>query len=274
MRHALLAAAAATVLLGTAAQAAPQTDCKPQAVLDLQRLSPEGHNVYKAATDKSFFLRWITCDDIQLGLATAVHETVHMLTEEKDAYVLIDGSTIKRDHSWSKFYPPREIARRFNSASTYVETYLKPGAASSAQDFVFLLDEMNAYTHDLNSVIKLQTVKKGEGQVDHRDGLTALMAFLTAYFDTAKQSKPATWQGLQKPETKNVIKALWGQAESVLASSCGVPGIGMDDRKYIGFMCDAKNNGALGDLLGRPAACATACLSPATSASSGSSTVQ
>lgn len=242
-----------------------------QAVQDLNRLSPQGHAIYSAIADKKFFLRWITCDDVQLGLATAVHESVHMLTEEKDAFPLIEGGSIKRAHAVSRFYPPREIAARFDRSSAYVETYLRPGAASSSSDFLYLLDELNAYSHDLNSAIRLQPLHKGGSQVDHRDGLAALMSFVMAYADTAKRQKPATWEGLQKPEVKKVLQTLWGQAETVLTASCGTPGIGRDDRKSIGFMCDAKNNGAMGDLLGRPAACASACLQPGTVSESGTS---
>src|SRR5262249_7634313 len=146
--------------------------------------------------------------------------------------------------------------------SAYVQTYLKPGAASSSSDFLYLLDELNAYSHDLNSAVKLQPLHQDGAQVDHRDGLTALMAFVMSYTDMAKSSKPATWQGLQRPETKRVLKTLWGQAETALASSCGIPGIGNDDRKYIGRLCDPKENGALSEVLGRPLACVSACLDP------------
>ena len=267
MRRALLAAAAAILLAAPAAIAAPQGDCKPQAIRDLERLSPHGHAIYTAIKDKDFFMRWITCDDVQLGLATAVHESVHYLTEEKNAYLLLDGSTLKREPAFERFYPPREIARRFNGGSTYVQTYLKPGAASSSSDFTFLLDEMNAYSHDLNSAVRLHPLNAGGAQVDHRDGLTALMAFVTAYVDNAKKAKPATWQGLQKPEAKHVLQTLWKQAETVVSSSCGIPGIGVDDRKYIGQMCDANQSGALSELLGRPVECASACLQPSTASS-------
>ncbi len=270
MRIIFLAAAAA-VLVCQPVSAAPRTECKSQALKDLNRLSPQGHDVYVAVTDKKFFTRWITCDDTQLGLATAVHETVHLLTEEKDAFPLIGGGSVKRVHDVSRLYPPREIAARFNSGSTYVQTYLRPGAASSSSDFMYLLDELNAYTHDLNSAVKLQPLHKGGGQVDHRDGLAALMAFMTGYVDTAKRQKPATWQGLQRPETKHVIQTLWNQAETVLASSCGIPGIGQEDRKFIGFMCDPNHNGALGEILGRPTVCVSACLDPGPTSSSGTS---
>jgi hypothetical protein len=83
MRKALWAAAAALLAIAWSQTAmAARTDCQPQALRDLQRLSPQGHAVYQAITDKRHFLRFLTCDDVVLGLATAVHESVHLLTSE------------------------------------------------------------------------------------------------------------------------------------------------------------------------------------------------
>ena len=78
--------------------ATPRTACQPQALRDLQRLSPQGHAIYAAMSDKKQFLFFLTCDNVQLGLATAVHESVHMLTEQQDAYPLIGGGSVKRVH--------------------------------------------------------------------------------------------------------------------------------------------------------------------------------
>ena len=272
MRRIFFAALAASAFVVTGASA--QTNCKPQAVRDLQRLAPDAHAIYTAVADKKFFMQWITCDDIQLGLATAVHETVHMLTEENDAFPLVSGASIKRPHAVSKFYPPREIAAQFDRNSTYVQTYLMPKAATSADDFLFLLDEFNAYAHDLNSINKLQSLPKGPGVVSHRDGMVAMMAFMASYVQTAKEKKPQTWEGLQQPETRNVIRTLWNQAETALKASCGIPGIGMDDRKYIGHVCQANNSSALGELLGQQVTCFSTCPSPDTAAASSPNTIR
>jgi len=274
MRRLIFAAIAASAVVVTGASASAQPNCRPQAVRDLQRLAPDAHAIYAAVADKKFFMQWITCDDIQMGLATAVHETVHLLTEERDAFPLVAGGSIKRPHAVSRFYPPREIARQFNRNSTYVQTYLMPNAATSADDFLFLLDEFNAYAHDLNSISKLQSLPKGPGVVSHRDGLTAMMAFMSSYVQNAKEKKPQTWEGLQQPEVKKVIGTLWNQAETTLKASCGIPGIGMDDRKYISHVCQASNTSALGELLGRPATCFSSCTSPDTAAAQGSTMVR
>jgi hypothetical protein len=272
MRKALWAAAAALLAIAWSQPAmAARTDCQPQALRDLQRLSPQGHAVYQAITDKRHFLRFLTCDDVVLGLATAVHESVHLLTSEKDAYPLIDGGTAKRPSESLRFFAPRDIARKFNAGDMYVQTYLRPGAASSSADFRFLLDELNAYSHDLNSATKLISLHRPEhGAVGHRDGLAALMSFVMSYVDTARQSFPGTWENLQRPEVRETVQTLWAQAETALASSCAIPGFGQDDRKPVGFLCDARNAGGLADLLGRAPACPAACPGSGT-ASSGSS---
>jgi hypothetical protein len=46
-------------------------------------------------------------------------------------------------------------------------------------------------------------------EVDHRDGLAALMTFVMRYVDTAQKTQPATWQGLQHSEPKKAIQAWW-----------------------------------------------------------------
>ena len=78
--------------------------CQRRPLGNLERLSPHGYTIYKAMTDKKQFLTWLTCDDVQLGLATSVHESVHVLTQERDAFPLIDGGDVRRPHQVSKFF--------------------------------------------------------------------------------------------------------------------------------------------------------------------------
>jgi hypothetical protein len=265
LKH-LFAAVAACLAVVSVAEAAPRGDCRAQAVRDLERWSPDGYAVYAAMRDKADFLRWITCDDVQLSLTTAVHESVHLLTHEKDGYPLIEGGVLRRPKDLVRYYAPRGIAGRFDAGDMFVKTYLGRGAASSADDFTYLLDELNAYSHDLHSAVKLAPLHKGGGQAAHRDGLSALMAFVMRYVGTAQAQHPATWQGLQQPETKQVVQKLWSQAETVLASSCGFPAYGTKDKTYVGFLCNAGNAAPLAGLLGRAPVCARACLPAGTAA--------
>jgi hypothetical protein len=252
-------------VVATPAFAATRTDCQPQAIRDLERLSPQGHAIYVAMRDKKQFLTFLTCEDVQLGLSTAVHESVHILTEQLDAFPLLAGGALPRQHLVSRFYPPREIAGKFKADDSYVQTYLRRGAASSADDLLYLLDELNAYSHDLASATKLVDLHKGNGQVDHRAGLAALMTFLMHYVEVARERKPPTWQGLRRPEVKNVIETLWQQAESTLVGSLAIRGFGGET--YLAHICDQRNGEALAELLGRPPMRSTACGSLATAAS-------
>ena len=272
MRKPFHAAAALLIALGmsqtsSAAPRAERTDCRAQALSSLERLSPHGYTIYKAMTDKKQFLTWLTCDDVQLGLATSVHESVHVLTQERDAFPLIDGGEVRRPHQVSKFFQPKEIAGNFDSKDSFVQNYLRPGGASSANDFLYVLDELNAYSHDLNSAVKLASLQRRDRQVDHRDGLTALMAFVMSYAETAQKKQPATWQGLQRPEHKQALQALWTQAETALELSCGIPAFGSKDRDYITFMRDPKHSAALTELLGRAPNISIECLSPTVTSS-------
>jgi hypothetical protein len=252
-------------LAASPAVAAVRSDCQPQAIRDLQRLAPQGHAVYLAMRDKQQFLAFLSCDDVQLGLSTAVHESVHILTEQLDAYPLIGGGSVPRQHVLSRFYPPREIASKFRSDDSYVQTYLRRGAATSADDLMFLLDEMNAYSHDLASATKLVDLHKGEGQVDHRAGPAALMAFLMQYVEVARERKQPTWEGLQRVEIKSLIAVLWQQAETTVVASLPIRGFGGE--AYVARLCEPRNGGALAELLGRSPFASTACGTLTTAAS-------
>ena len=120
---------------------------------------------------------------------------------------------------------------------------------------MYLLDELNAYSHDLDAAVALVPLQRRDRVVDHRDGLAAVMTFVMRYVDTAKKTQPATWQGLQHAEPKKAIQALWSQAENTLASSCGLPAFGLRDRDYIAYLCEKKNASALADLLDRAPMC-------------------
>jgi hypothetical protein len=244
------------------ARAAPRGaagDCQQKAILQLKALDPDGYSIYEQIDDKNFFRRWITCDDVQLGLSTAVHESTHYVTSQHDAFPLVNGGQISRPHEVSRFYAPSLIAAKF-APGNFVDTYLTTGEASSATDFLYLLDELNAYSHDLKAAVDLESLHPHDVQVDHRDGLAALMAFVAVYVETAKESEPVTWSGLQEPSAARTVVALWGHAEQVMVSSCHIPDIGTYDKTYIRRFCEAGARSAMQTILGRPPVCPVDCL--------------
>jgi hypothetical protein len=253
-------AALACMPLAAGLNPATASDCRPGAIERLRAAAPEGFAVYQAIKDKKFFLGWISCDEKQLGLPTAVHESVHYITAELDAFPLVHGAQLKRPHEVSAFFAPQLIAGKFK-ANDFVTTYLRPGSASSSSDFLYLLDELNAYTHDLNTAVDLSRSRFEHGDdVDHRDGLAALMAFVALYAERAEQSEPATWSGLRQPRVAKAVSELWGRAEQVMGSSCGIPNFGAQDKSLIRQFCQAGPRASLQKILGRAPVCPTACL--------------
>ncbi|MEA2879321.1 MAG: hypothetical protein QOF14_4517 [Hyphomicrobiales bacterium] len=256
--------ALACMPLGAGLHPAKAADCRQGAIERLRAFAPEGFAVYQKIADKTFFLNWISCDEAQLGLPTAVHESVHYLTAETDAFPLTNGGQLKRPHEVSAFFAPSLIAGKFK-ANDFVTTYLRPGRASSSADFLYLLDELNAYTHDLATAVALsrtpRPVEQGD-EVDHRDGLAALMAFVALYAERAEESEPATWSGLLAPRVAKTVSELWGRAETVMASSCGIPNFGTQDKSFIRQFCQRGPQASVQKILGRAPVCPAACLTP------------
>lgn len=261
----ILFGARAGLLLAAGFNSAVAADCRPAAIERLRAAAPEGFAVYRQIKDKQFFLGWLTCSEPQLGLPTAVHESVHYITAETDTFPLLGGGEVKRPHEVSAFFAPSRIANKFK-ANDFVTTYLRPGSASSSGDFLYLLDELNAYTHDLSAAVALSrpevSAEANEDQIDHRDGLAALMAFVALYVEQAADSEPATWQGLLQPRVAKTVSALWGRAETVMAASCGIPNFGSEDKTLIRQFCQRGPRSALQKIIGRAPVCPVACLSP------------
>jgi hypothetical protein len=263
VRSICFAALACMAVAAGTRSAAEAGDCRPGALERLRASAPDGFAIYQAIKDKKFFLDWISCGEQQRGLPTAVHESVHYISAELDAFPLVQGGQLKRPHEVSAFFAPSLIAGKFKPTE-FVTTYLRPGNASSSTDFLYLLDELNAYTHDLNTAVGLSRsparLEQGDEEVDHRDGLASLMAFVALYVERAAESEPATWRGLQEPRVAKTVSELWNRAEKVMASSCGIPNFGTMDKGLIRQYCQAGPQAALQKILGRAPVCPTACL--------------
>jgi hypothetical protein len=89
------------------------------------------------------------------------------------------------------------------------------------------------------------------------------MAFVALYVERAEQSEPATWSGLREPRVAKAVTELWTRAEQVMASSCGIPDFGTEDRSLIQQFCEARPRASLQKILARAPVCPTACLASA-----------
>jgi hypothetical protein len=136
---------------------------------------------------------------------------------------------------------------------------MRPGAATSAEEFGYLLNELNAYTHDLHAAVQLRSLSPPDRSVHHRDGLAALMAFVAAYTEQARTRHPETWRELQRPELRHTVTTLWAQAEVVMGNSCRTPNYGYEAPIFLEHFCKATIHHALGTLLGRPPLCPVSC---------------
>lgn len=256
---------AAQCLAGSAAVAGTSAGCSRAAIARLHASSPGGYATFTRATDPGSFEAWLDCDDAQFALPTAVHEAIHVETNEGDAFPLVGGGAAARPHETSAFFPPSRLVGQFE-ADDFTAIYLTVGKASSASDFLYLLDEFNAYTHDLAAAVDLKFLSRPDEGVDHRDGLAAMMAFVSAYAEFARTDEPVTWRGLHAPQVAGVVRRLWIGAERVMASSCGIPRYGTRDRDYLRQVCASGPRSALASILGRPPICAQACLAAPPSA--------
>ena len=199
-RHALLTVTfLAVTLCGfvNEANTADRRKCTTSNLETLRQTVPEGYSIFQRLGDKSSFTVWFKCEDRQLDLTTAVHEGTHVLTAEIQAYPLISGQTATIVGEIRKLFRPGVLAPRFPAASAYVASYLMPGQASSAEEFGYLLNELNAYSHDLNAAVKLRHLAQQDYNVMHRDGLAALMAFTAAYVERARTDDGDAWAILQ-----------------------------------------------------------------------------
>jgi hypothetical protein len=239
---------------------ARNTHCRDEALAQLKRHSDTGYRIYERLDDKRMFTTWILCDERQRGLTTAVHEAVHMLTEQLDAFPLVEGGQIARIRSLEKFARPGRIAANFKPSDDFVRTYLLPGGASSADDFTYLLDEFNSYIHDLNTAVQTQAMAPRDSYLGHRDGMSAMMSFLMAYVALAEKEEPRTWAGLHRPDVKHLVSTLWSDAERTIEKSCKVPRYAVDDQAFLRYICAPTNGRPLSHLLGRAPRCPKACL--------------
>ena len=232
----------------------------------LRAAAPEGFAIYQKIKDKKFFLSWISCDEAQLGLPTAVHESVHYITAETDAFPLVHGGQVKRPHEVSAFFAPSLIAGKFKS-SDFVDNL--PAAGTCQLIWRFPLSARRAQCLHARSQYRgqfepfAQAPFKNGDEVDHRDGLAALMAFVALYVERAEDSEPATWSGLQQPRVAKTVSELWGGAEKVMASSVRHSGFGTRRQsRSIRQFCQSRPQAALRKILGRAPVCPTACLKP------------
>lgn len=206
-------------------------------ILDrLRHVSPAAMRVYEALRDKEFFWTWVKKDDppamLAQNLQTAVHESLHSLRQDMGNSILaMDGSRLQLPGPARRMMELASIADRFRRAGiaegatgdgSNFQTYVRRGAASSAIDFSYLLDEFNAYIYDRNIAEQLNSAFNGGGSGLNPYGVVSMMAFVGEYAAAARQTNPETWKNLTDPAVAKTVATLWQQgldvAERALAA--------------------------------------------------------
>ena len=221
----------------------------------LEQHHPIGYAIYRA--DPVSFLDaawWHNCNfSIVDVLVVALHETVHALST--NSYYLPGGQTLGRVNDTGLF-PPIKIADQFAN-DRFKELYLSSGpeSASSAQQFSFLLDELNAYSHGLATE---NALSKFVIERQWRSGAVAMMAYTKAYLSLAAKKYPRAWSQLLAQ--KATIGIIWSNAELTVKNSCskGPPTV-REDLVYLRAICSTSTNPALEQILGRKPECELSC---------------
>lgn len=242
------------------AQNACQTRQGDPKRLLMERLAladPRTHQQLSRLKDKESLFSFIDTKERDLAIATCTHEGLHMLSAEENVYHFYDGSTRPRMRDIA--FQPREILKQVQNSSvrdalsSYTDTYLIPGQASSAELFEYLLDEMNAYSRELITFAKLKAhgCPQPEWQHSQRDGTAAMMLYFKLALQRAKDKHPGDWRRLKSSENLKTLRALWDQAEVGLRDTCSASGIGIEDKAILASVYSSANSDALSEIIGR-----------------------
>lgn len=242
----LLVVAASLVIVQStfAIERAPTTPteakpCFDRAVHLLRERSPNEYKIYEMLNSETFFNIWLECDETNFNVTTALHESVHRLSFLRRraqrnsiySFPLPDGRflDVTRLQFFNRDLIASDIAE--SDRDMYFDAYLT--GRSGAQSLLVLLDELNAYTHELILARDLAPLYPRQSRVSHRDGVARMMHFTALYLKRAlHQHGPLeleTLDNLKHPAIANLIATLWKAAETALKQTCSLGSLGVED---------------------------------------------
>lgn len=206
----------------------------------------------------NFYLNWVKREDeLLMGLSTAVHESIHHDTDQRQAYPLADGTYVKIPAGISQTVRPSVIYSQFNPREfDSLNTYISGRMASSGNELRYLFDEFNSYSNDMATSMTLRKYLPLNGY-QAKIGLMQMMAFISVYADYAKSSHPTTWNFLKN--NSNLVAKLWNQAEDQISEACKDTSLG-DNHLASMSKIYAKGQGGIAAIIGRPLRAPPACL--------------
>ena len=223
----------ALLLVATPAFAVEAKPCLKEAVA-LLRADANGMSVFRASEPEQFSF-WLDCDGMDYDVSSAVHESVHLLSQAEDTsryrYLLVGGDTI--EVPWTHSPDRSKIVRqlRKDEKDGYVETYLT--GSSGQQGLELVMDELNAYTHGLVTEVALAPRNEGTGRrTGARDGVAHFQLYLSLYLRMLKHENPQMYREMSATHGQ-AVATLWKQAERALTDSLPFRSLGIDDRWYL-----------------------------------------
>ena len=199
--------------------------CAGAAINTLKQVDAQGFTVLANLPKPSEASRFLNCNRSDYDLGTLVHESSHMVTQShftgrEFSMLLPDGKlhTVPYDEHFFKLtelqvdLPQRDIDH-------YAETYIFGGGQQ--QSFPWMLDELNAYTHELITMTHLSQAGIKSVTSSYRDGPTRFMHYVELYLRRARVAHPEQWEKIaSEPKYLDLIQNLWHHAESAISESC------------------------------------------------------
>ncbi len=226
----------------------------------LHRRDKTGYGIVTKVKNAGEFAQWLDCNEPPLyGVTTAVHETSHELDNELSGFseaenefgvyrfrYFLGGDKILTVTDKKLFYRS-EIGGELDDEDKsymYYETYLT--GDSGNQDILLLLEELNAYTHGLNTAVQFADMLPANMTVTERDGPSVFMYYLEMYLRKARLDYPEQWKKIYTDaDYLNLMQAMWARAEETLKAALKFPQLGIKDKAALKKVYAGKNIGEM-----------------------------
>ena len=138
-----------------------------------------------------------------------------------------------------------------DATAMYDSTYLT--GEQGTYDFIFLADELTAYTNGLACVTALASEIKST--ISFRDGAASHLLYLEWYLQRARTGYPSLYSAMKaSPDWMKFVRFAWARGRFWLGESAGFPNFGIKDKEILAKVDDPKNLGEIEKFTGQSAA--------------------
>lgn len=212
--------------------------CYDKAAEMLARSDPAGLRVLQK-TDKPYFVFWLDCKHLARSLGAAIHESIHKHSNYRGRN---RQYSFYQPHTDSHLLAPvmekeffvRSRIKKYLSQQEQKESYFQIyfTGKTGEQGFLVLLDELNAYTHGLNTDYALRGHMPANMQSGVRDGLAAMMLYTQYYLKLAREEHPELYAEMLE-KMKPLLNELWTNAETAMKQAFKDARLGINDKIYL-----------------------------------------